>query len=231
MDLQIKNNTERSKKVLSIFQIFYWVAFIHLFFQLYRHYVWSKYNFIPILDSWEGDYDYPEVVQFDIYYGLFMIVFIIVWIISVIRFIKWFRRAYCNLNRVGITTEKKEGWAAGAWFIPIYNIFAPQKIMKEIWQKTQNYYTEKAEEDTLVNQWWALWIICVVLDNQSDGIGESFLADGLQGQSIISIISVTLWIPLTYIVMKLIKKVSSFEKEMYEKAMLSSDNQSDEVIF
>jgi len=37
------------------------------------------------------------------------------------------------------------------------------------------------------------------------------------GQVIISIFSNILWIPLTYTVIKLVKKVSSFEKEMYEK--------------
>jgi len=228
---KIKDNSKRSKKLLSIFQVFYGMSFIQVFFGLYRHKVWSNHDFDPILDSWDGEYDYLDVIQFDMIYGLFSIFFLVILIITGIRFIQWFRRAYCNLNRVGINTDKKEGWAAGAWFIPFYNLFAPQQIMKEIWNKTQKYYKETTEDDKMVNQWWLLWVLCFILDNQSDGIGSSFFGDDLQSQSIISICSNILWVPLTYIVIKLVNKVRIFEEGMFEKAISEKENQSDEVIF
>lgn len=218
----IKDNSKRSKKLLSIFQVFYGMSFIQVFFGLYQYKVWSNHDFDPILDSWDVEYDYLDVNQFDIIYGLFAIFYLVILIITGIRFIQWFRRAYCNLNRVGINTDKKEGWAAGSWFVPFYNLFAPQQIMKEIWNKTQKYYKETTEDDKMVNQWWLLWILCFILDNQSDGIGSSFF-DNLEAQSVISIFSNILWIPLTYTAIKLVKKVSSFEKVMYEKAILEGE--------
>ena len=228
----IKDNSKRSKKLLSIFQVFYGMSFIQVFFGFYQYKVWSNHGFDPILDSWDSeDYDYLDVNQFDMIYALFTIFFGVILIITGIRFIQWFRRAYCNLNRVGINTDKKEGWAAGSWFVPFYNLFAPQQIMKEIWNKTQKYYKETTEDDKMVNQWWGLWVLCFILDNQSDGIGSSFFGNDLEAQSVISIVSNILWIPLTYTAIKLIKKVSIFEKEMYEKAVTGKENQSDEVTF
>ena len=225
----IKDNSKRSKKLLSIFQVFYGMSFIQVFFGFYRYKVWSNHGFDPILDSWDGKYNYLDVNQFDMIYGLFAIFFLVILIITGIRFIQWFRRAYCNLNRVGINTDKKEGWAAGSWFIPFYNLFAPQQIMKEIWNKTQKYYKETTEDENMVNHWWLLWVLCFILDNQSDGIGSSFFGDDLEAQAIISICSNILWIPLTYTVVKLVKKISSFEKEMYEKSILEDENSIEEL--
>ena len=226
---KIKNNSKRSKKLLSIFQVFYGMSFIQVFFGFYRYKVWSNHGFDPILDSWDGKYNYLDVNQFDMIYGLFAIFFLVILIITGIRFIQWFRRAYCNLNRVGINTDKKEGWAAGSWFIPFYNLFAPQQIMKEIWNKTQKYYKETTEDENMVNHWWLLWVLCFILDNQSDGIGSSFFGEDLKAQAIISICSNILWIPLTYTVVKLVKKISSFEKEMYEKSILEDENSIEEL--
>jgi len=205
------------------------MSFIQVFFGFYRYKVWSNHGFDPILDSWDGKYNYLDVNQFDMIYGLFAIFFLVILIITGIRFIQWFRRAYCNLNRVGINTDKKEGWAAGSWFIPFYNLFAPQQIMKEIWNKTQKYYKETTEDENMVNHWWLLWVLCFILDNQSDGIGSSFFGDDLEAQAIISICSNILWIPLTYTVVKLVKKISSFEKEMYEKSILEDENSIEEL--
>jgi len=231
---QIKSNTERSRKLLTILQVFYGMSFIQVFFGFYQYKVWANHDFDPILDSWDGEYDYLDVNQFDMIFGLFAIFFLVILIITGVRFIQWFRRAYCNLNRVGINTDKKEGWAAGSWFVPFYNLFAPQQIMKEIWNKTQKYYKETTEDDKMVNQWWLLWVLCFILDNQSDGIGTSIFGDDLEAQSVISIFSNILWIPLTYTAIKLVKKVSSFEKGMHEKAILKGEKrveQLNEVVF
>lgn len=87
-------------------------------------------------------------------------------IASIVTFIQWFRRAYYN---IGLKTGKMrygDGWAAGAWFIPILNLFVPYRIMKELYEKTDQYlvvnssepYAERLKTD-YVKGWWTLWII------------------------------------------------------------------------
>ena len=74
-----------------------------------------------------------------------------VYIICIVRFIKWFRSAYFNIEAAGLNIDKSESTAAWSWFVPIYNLFAPYQIMKEVWLK--NVYDQfgvKVEDGDLV---------------------------------------------------------------------------------
>jgi len=64
------------------------------------------------------------------------IIQIIVFVVSAITFIQWFRRAYFNLHLRVNRLSQTEGWAAGCWFVPIVNLFRPYQIMKEMFQAT-----------------------------------------------------------------------------------------------
>ena len=150
-------------------------------------------------------------------------------IVTFIRFIKWFRSAYCNLNRLGIETDKKEEWAAGSWFIPFYNLVAPYLIMNEIWDKTHKYYKENTEDTNILGVWWALWVAANIMTNLSVNI--IFSGEGVETHFIITIIADILWIPATYVTINLIKKVAFFEKEMYEKAVNTNNEEINEVVF
>ena len=214
----IRDNSERASKLIAILKVYFVFAVLEIFMGIYQYITWAKHDFDPMLDSWTYYYDSPDVIAFDQATGLFYLAFLVIMIITYVRFIQWFRRAYCNLNRVGIKTEKSEGMASGAWFIPFYNLFAPCQIMKEIWNKTQRFYKDNVEESSIVGLWWGLWITGSLISNQGDGIGRSFFGDGLEAQTVISIISSLIFIPATIVVIKLVSKVSLFEKEMYTKS-------------
>lgn len=86
-------------------------------------------------------------------------------ITSVVVFLNWFRRAYANLERVGMSIKHKENWSVWSWFVPIIVLFRPVQIMYEIWNKTQEKikhlnadYVLKAG-GVLIGVWWALFII------------------------------------------------------------------------
>lgn len=55
---------------------------------------------------------------------------------TVIAFIMWFYRAYCNLHQKTNGVRFSAGWAAGSWFVPVLNLFRPVQIMWELSQKT-----------------------------------------------------------------------------------------------
>lgn len=93
------------------------------------------------------------------------IIQIIVFVVSAITFIQWFRRAYFNLHlRVNNLTHS-EGWAAGCWFMPIVNLFRPYQIMKELFQETQLFlkrneaHTSEHLSMPSLSLWWTFWII------------------------------------------------------------------------
>ncbi|MDD5149344.1 MAG: DUF4328 domain-containing protein [Flavobacterium sp.] len=93
------------------------------------------------------------------------IIQIIVFVVSAITFIQWFRRAYFNLHlRVNHLSET-EGWAAGCWFVPIINLFRPYQIMKELFQETHLFLKRNDVHTTehfsmpSLSLWWTFWII------------------------------------------------------------------------
>ncbi len=53
-------------------------------------------------------------------------------ILAGIMFIVWFYFAYRNLARIGKGLNHDAGWAIGAWFVPILNLFRPYAIYGEM---------------------------------------------------------------------------------------------------
>jgi hypothetical protein len=112
-------------------------------------------------------YIYGDVAEYDeVSYGDLLILFdlfaVLIIVVSTITFIRWFRRAYYNLH---LLTECKytDGWAAGAWFVPILNLFRPYQIMKELYVKTIDYLKQKGVSFKLSTSslplWWILWLV------------------------------------------------------------------------
>ncbi|WP_304197257.1 DUF4328 domain-containing protein [Flavobacterium alvei] len=93
------------------------------------------------------------------------IIQLIVFVLSAITFIQWFRRAYFNLHLRVNHLSNSEGWAAGCWFMPIVNLFRPYQIMKELFQETHlflkrnNAHTKEHLSIASLGLWWTFWII------------------------------------------------------------------------
>ena len=203
----LKDNANRSKKLIEILKISLWVNIVMFPLYIWQYFIYSKYNFDPLLDSWEfypEGYDEPS---FDIVLGITAIIYMVVFIICIVRFIKWFRRAYFNIEAAGLNIDNSESAAAWSWFIPIYNFFAPYQIMKEIWIKTQKSYTENLKPtNNLIGMWWGAWVISAIFDAQ---IGNVEVA------AVMSIISSAVLILSNYLVIEVVEKVSVFEKAMF----------------
>ena len=81
----------------------------------------------------------------------------------------WFYRAYRNLEALGTRGRYSPGWAAGAWFVPILNLFRPKQIADDIWRSSDPALDSEpgtawmqGKVDPLLNWWWAVWILVVV---------------------------------------------------------------------
>jgi Domain of unknown function (DUF4328) len=83
-------------------------------------------------------------------------------VISIVFFIKWFRRAYFNLQRRVSNVSFEEHWSALSWFIPLINLYRPYVIMKELFIATKFQLNDVNKDDLLdlkiVNIWWFLFI-------------------------------------------------------------------------
>ena len=93
----------------------------------------------------------------------------------IVAFLMWFRRAYDNLSRLGATGLRyRPGWAVGAWFVPILNLFRPKQIANDIWRGSDPSLPPQAGQSWrnrpvagVLHWWWALWLLQSFLDNTS----------------------------------------------------------------
>jgi hypothetical protein len=92
-----------------------------------------------------------------------------------IVFIFWFRRAYYNLHQLKLPYLRySEGWAAGAWFVPMLNLIRPFQIMKEIWVETQMQIIPVEERykttvsTNIIIVWWIGSIIAIFFHQIAD---------------------------------------------------------------
>jgi hypothetical protein len=206
----LKPNEQRSKNAITLIWIVLTVEIIACI---------SNYFQVNLLQSVlnggfisDADADSNDTRQ-----QLIAILFLIVYITSAVTFIQWFRRAYFNLHILVKGLSNTEGWAAGAWFVPIVSLFKPYQIMSEMSEKTKALISKndlasepiKTSSNT-IGLWWALFIINNISGQISfrlpmDTVEEMIFSTNLD------VYNILIEIPLAIITVKLIKEHASRE--------------------
>jgi hypothetical protein len=119
----------------------------------------------------EGELITPEIANATNFrQGIILIFYSILFILSIVFFIRWFRRAYYNQEIKFNSMATSNGWASGAWFVPIINLFKPYQMMHEMYLNAENYLLEKRlieakkSRKQMIGWWWGFWIGSIVID-------------------------------------------------------------------
>ena len=157
--IKIWDNSIRAKHLIIVFYTLIAITFIAII---------SGYMELILLEEvQEGFYISESTASLnDMRQGIVAITQIVIYFLSIVFFLNWFRRAYGNLHRVGVShLEYKENMAVWTWFIPIIVWFRPVQIMNEIWKETRDKIkktnpTQKFKDlGFLVGIWWFLFIL------------------------------------------------------------------------
>jgi len=141
----------------------------------------------------------------------------VAYIITIVVFIQWFRRAYFNLHLRCNNLEYTEGWAAGAWFIPIFNLFAPYKIFRDLFTKSKETLERKGVTEkldlpmNLVNGYWLIWVVGNIVTNVSFRKAMTQNLDDLMFATTTDIIGTFLSIIAAVLLTIIIKKYNQIE--------------------
>ncbi len=132
---------------------------------------------------------------------------------SAITFIQWFRRAYYNAHQVFTGLRYSEGWAAGAWWIPIFNLFGPYQIASDFYKKTESLLRKEGLHEgkskfSTVGWWWGFWVASSVLGNSN----STGLSVGLTAEFLSSICGLV----AGYFVLQFIDNYSKLEVKLKE---------------
>lgn len=203
--IRLKPNQDRAKKAITVMWIMIGASAMMI--------VSNLLGVKIIRDIESGVFDPETLMISSIIVGISAFIFLIVFIINVVFFIMWFRRAYYNLHQVSSGKPRyKEGWAAGAWFIPIFNLFGPYQIAKELHSNTENLLIRNNliqannNRHIVVGWWWALWIVSSVIGQ----IGNR-IKDTDPNALYISTISIIISLGSAYLGIRMIKNYNEME--------------------
>lgn len=93
-------------------------------------------------------------------------------LVGPLTILPWFFRAYRNLGRRGtVSLRYKPGWAVGAWFVPILQLWRPKQIANDIWRASPADAEISSEAwhsrpvAAIVHWWWGLLLTAGFLGN------------------------------------------------------------------
>lgn len=217
----IRPNSQRARyAILMFYPVIGFSAFQALFF------CWEYYWFSDMGGGGFGTNMYFTIVRLE---QIFLYASIALYYLVAVFFIMWFRRAYYNLQAANPGYASfSEGWAAGAWFVPIMNLFRPFQMMREIWTGTQWMVPHKfpeANPPTLVGYWWAAHISMIVM-----GYITRYVGNIVSGENYLITMSTSLVlhelvaIAAAVLAIMMIKRISAFETALWEEAQSPSDS-------
>ncbi len=85
-----------------------------------------------------------------------------------ILFVIWLWRAYSNLESLGVGPRRYgRGWAIGAWFVPVANLFIPKQVVNDSWRAADerapgNPRWAKLPISGVFTAWWLTFIVSIV---------------------------------------------------------------------
>lgn len=116
--------------------------------------------------------DFAEVAS--VLYFLVVVPVIVLWAV-------WFRRLRLNAEVFAPGQHRfGPGWAAGAWFTPVVNLWFPKQIANDIW-KASSPQGPQAVSRGLLNGWWVTFLLGMLVDlwgNIQYTVAENKLEDG-----------------------------------------------------
>ncbi|MEO9533128.1 MAG: DUF4328 domain-containing protein [Crocinitomicaceae bacterium] len=228
----VLDNAQRAKTAITCFYILLGCYALMLVSNVMEYMLLSK-----------GSFGIAEANSNDQRQLLITLLSMIAQIVVIVVFIQWFRRAYHNLHKAGVKNlNMTEGWAAGAWFVPIMSLFKPFQIMKDIWIETKKYVSRKSStlhEETdqnsstdlsTVGWWWGTWIASSISANISAQIARrAFTVEQFMNSNMLALFSDITGIVCIFLVIKMIKESQQDQNKFLEAWKAGEDESTFEI--
>jgi hypothetical protein len=97
------------------------------------------------------------------------LVYLLLYIVTVIIFARWILRANHNVRALGAQDMRfTPGWAVGYFFVPIVCLWRPYQAMKDLWRASKNPAAwQDIQPGSILGLWWTLWIVSNILGQAS----------------------------------------------------------------
>jgi hypothetical protein len=217
----LKNNSERGKNIIIAYWFLFGITFISIISTYFEYELLAKASTGTISPS--------EANANDMRQRIIGIAEFLMHVLVIVLLIMWLRRAYYNIRRLGFNTRYTDGWAAGAWFVPFMNLYAPYQIVKEVWDNTQFKAQQNSPDpthkpSTIIGVWWFFWIVSNIIGNFYLKFAfktDRSLEDWITLDKVDMIVGVLDLINI-FLITEIINKIRKFETEMNDAILIEN---------
>ena len=148
--------------------------------------------------------------------GWILLLYFVAYLVSVVSFLVWLRKASRNLTLIGIKTpEFTSGWVVGWWFIPFANLFKPYQVMRNV--LLGSIHSNSEDSARLKLKWfWGLHLIGNMISWQA------FRATDLVTSNYVSIVGNLLLFAAGVLLVVYVTRVTSAQSEWYSSSVSNS---------
>jgi hypothetical protein len=89
---------------------------------------------------------------------------LVLFVATAVGFAVWLWAAYSRLGELGYDRRHGSGWAIGAWFLPVANLFMPRRIVNDLVDAEVSRHGETMSTVSLrrwTTAWWMTWLVAI----------------------------------------------------------------------
>lgn len=140
--------------------------------------------------------------------NIISIIYTVVLVASAIQMLRWTYMANYNARKLGATEMVfTPFWSVAWYFMPIFNLWKPYQVMKEIWKASSNPQSWQSQSvSPLLYVWYFLFILIFIL-----GIGSFHGVVKVAGEIVKSIAVEIVLIPFVFVIIAIINRVHEMQ--------------------
>lgn len=170
-----------------------------------------------------GDGDAMSV--WEIAVGLVALVYLPVFIFSVVTFLMWLYRTYTNLPALrSDNVEFTPGWAVGWWFIPFANLIKPYQAVRNVWAESDpevevhNTFLSSVQSGApgYMMFWWGMWLFGNIFSNITSRLDSAALPSERSLIGALGVFESIVWIIAGMLAIKVISDITSRQERRFE---------------
>ncbi|MFI9721587.1 DUF4328 domain-containing protein [Streptomyces sp. NPDC052396] len=105
-----------------------------------------------------GDATVRRAQDADTFFGTTSLVYDLAGLATVVLWVIWFRRTRLNAEIFAPGSHRfGSGWAVGAWFTPVVNLWFPKQLANDIYRASAPGGPQRAPKG-LLNSWWTVFL-------------------------------------------------------------------------
>ena len=145
---------------------------------------------------------------------------LVVYLLGAVIFVFWFHRAYGNLRHIRGRMSRGAGWAIGAWFVPILNLFRPWQIAVETWEGSdpdmRDWDTRAERVPAFIHVWWICWVLGTIGDRVYSNTSVATIA-AERSATILLIVTLALELVSGVLAIRLVRRLTRRQEERAQR--------------